>query len=141
MNPQPASPPATPGSRRQRRAAQMPEEKAASKTVQDLQHVTSPDYRVVYTDSAGLIGNFYGLSIIFGQIVPVLSSTPGDFNDLVVEDRVVVSMSMEHAVELVGVLQDAIEQYEDRRGPVRRKTKVQQPPAPEPGQGRAEGAK
>jgi len=91
--------------------------------VSDLKHIASADYKVIYADSAWLTINFYGLSIVFGQIVPAIHRTPGEPTELVVEDRVTVTMSIEHARALADVLQEHIQKYEDKQGPVRRKAK------------------
>jgi len=85
--------------------------------VADLKHIRSSDFKVIYTDAAGLALNFYSLSVIFGQIIP--DSAEG----MVIEDRVFVTMSLEHAKALAHVLLEHIAKYEAKSGQIRQKPK------------------
>jgi hypothetical protein len=81
--------------------------------VAEMAHRHAPSFSYIYANSASFSLNFFDIQIIFGQI---LSPDP---TSMYVEDRVSITMTMEHARALEKALHDALEQYEKRSGPVR----------------------
>jgi len=81
--------------------------------VAEMEHKQGPDFSYIYANSASFSLNFFDIQITFGQI---LSPDP---KSMYIEDRVAVTMTMEHARALEKALHDGIDQYEKIHGPVR----------------------
>src|SRR5947209_3922670 len=81
--------------------------------VAELEHQRAPNFVSAYSNSATFGLNFFDMTMVFGQIV---SPTP---LTMLIEDRVAVTMSLEHAKALLRGLQDTIAAYEKTHGPVR----------------------
>jgi hypothetical protein len=81
--------------------------------VAEMEHRHAPNFSFVYTNIVSLSLNFFDCQVIFGQI---LSTDPKSMH---IEDRVSVTMSIEHAKALAKGLNDTVEQYEKVHGPVR----------------------
>jgi hypothetical protein len=79
----------------------------------ELEHKQSPNFSRIYTNSAGFGVNFFDLTIMFGEMV----QDPGGMH---IEDRVAVTMSLEHANALAQALRQAIDLYETSHAPIRK---------------------
>ncbi len=91
--------------------------------VAELEHYRVPDFVSVYANSAGFGINFFDLSIVFGQIVSPSNEA------MLIEDRIAVTMSIEHARALMVALQDTLAAYEKTHGQIRKVAPVE-PKAP-----------
>lgn len=87
--------------------------------VAELEHYRVPDFTQVYANSAGFGINFFDLSIVFGQIV-----SPSN-DSMLIEDKIVVTMSIEHARALMLALQDTLATYEKTHGQIRKPAPVE----------------
>jgi hypothetical protein len=87
--------------------------------VAELEHYRIPEFVSVYSNSAGFGINFFDLSIVFGQIV-----SP-NIESMLIEDRVAVTMSIEHARALMIALQDTLAAYEKTHGQIRKAAPVE----------------
>ena len=83
----------------------------------DLAHTNSPDFFRVYANSANFGLNFFDLTITFGEMV-----SEADANGMHIENRVAVTMSLEHARALSDALQKTIDIYESSHHAKIRKT-------------------
>jgi Protein of unknown function (DUF3467) len=81
----------------------------------DLEHRPSPDFLRVYTNSANFGINFFDLTIVFGEMV---SDT--DAKGMHIENRVAVTMSLEHAQALAQALRQTLDLYETTHAPIRK---------------------
>jgi len=104
--------------------AKLPEESILPKlfNVKDLEHKSSPDFMRVYANSANFGLNFYDLTIVFGEMV-----SDADANGMHIENRVAVTMSLEHARALSDALQKTLEIYESSHH-----AKIRKAPGPMP---------
>ena len=82
--------------------------------VGELEHRPAPNFLQVYANSASFGVNFFELSILFGQIT---TASPSKMN---VEERVTVTMSLEHAKALANALQEALTNYEKSHASIRK---------------------
>jgi hypothetical protein len=86
--------------------------------IKDLTHTRSEEFRFVYANSATVSETFWDITLIFGEVIP----SPGQ-NTAVVEDRVGVTMSWEHAKALCEVFKRQVDDYERKFGPLRNPNK------------------
>jgi hypothetical protein len=78
-----------------------------------LPHVRSADFVSTYTNAAHILIGFYDLGIVFSQVSPLPDGSP------VFQEKVSVTMSLEHAKALTEALRATIENYEKENGPIR----------------------
>jgi hypothetical protein len=72
-----------------------------------------PGFQSFYADNVQMSVNFYGVSLLLGEVVEV------DESSIQVSDRARVHMSPEHAVELHRLLGERIEKYRMAFGQIR----------------------
>jgi hypothetical protein len=83
-------------------------------SVLEMEHHRPTSFSHVYSNNASFGITFFDLSITFGE---VLVDGP---NAMHVEDRVTVTMSVEHAKALANALEDVLTNYEKGHGPIRK---------------------
>ncbi|HEV2200996.1 MAG TPA: DUF3467 domain-containing protein [Bryobacteraceae bacterium] len=90
----------------------------------DLEHRHSPNFLRIYANNAGFGINFFDLTIVFGEMV-----ADADGKGMYTEDRVAVTMSLEHAQALMQALRQALDIYEKTHAPIRKVPgQIEQPP-------------
>jgi hypothetical protein len=87
--------------------------------VAELEHYRVPDFISFYANNAGFGINFFDLSIVFGQIVSPTNES------MLIEDRLAVTMSIEHAKALMMALQDMLATYEKTHGQIRKPSPIE----------------
>jgi hypothetical protein len=86
-------------------------QKEAPKPRETIRH-RSNSYAEVYSNSVELKMSVFDFELVFGKILT------GDEKKLVIEERVSVSMSPQHAKVFLKVLSDNVKNYEMRFGPI-----------------------
>jgi hypothetical protein len=79
----------------------------------DFEFISAPDHAFAYTDNAQVRTSMYDIKLMFGVSQ---GRTPEGKMQVAIHST--MAMSPQHAKALLGLLQDAVDQYEERYMPI-----------------------
>src|SRR5438045_572320 len=93
----------------------MPEDKKVQQGVTNYKYVNAPDFRTIYSNNAHFYSHLFDFSIMFGEVTNV-EQIDENTGNVIVEDKVKITMSPLQAKIFVAVAQRQLQAYEQRFG-------------------------